>query len=91
MNNDYFYVVVASAANDRRLFRTDNCNVCEGDVINAMGNRPYYGFKVVSDAKMVLAGSGEAIIMEALSGGALPEITSVTRTIWTKEETDVLD
>ena len=82
----HYYAIVAEKHYDRVAMRSE-CNVAEvGDlVIGSNKTTVYSGYKVITEPRFVLYGTGEDDFLNALYAGDIPRISKVTRDVWKLE------
>lgn len=90
---DYYRVVVAEKSGIRHVFMGGGQNIMPGDIVcgrNAI--MTLRGYKVVEWPEIIVPKTGADAVLQAMYKGDIPEITRVTRGVWTKEAaSDVQD
>lgn len=84
----HYYAVVAEWCGIRRVFKMSKPVVAVGDTVygrNADG--ALRGHRAIADPEIIVCGSGADTVLQSLCKDGIPEITRVTREIWTKEAT----
>lgn len=81
-----YYAIVAEKHYDRVAMRSE-CNVAEvGDLVSGSNKTTVYsGYKVITEPRFVLYGTGEDDFLNALYWGDIPQVSKVTRDVWKLE------
>ena len=79
----HYYAIVAEKRCDRVAMRSE-CNVAEvGDLVSGSNKTTVYsGYKVITEPRFVLYGTGEDDFLNALYAGDIPQVSKVTRDVW---------
>lgn len=82
----HYYAIVAEKHYDRVAMRSE-CNVAEvGDLVSGSNKTTVYsGYKVITEPRFVLYGTGEDDFLNALYWGDIPQVSKVTRDVWKLE------
>lgn len=82
----HYYAIVAEKCYDRVAMRSE-CNVAEvGDLVSGSNKTTVYsGYKVITEPRFVLYGTGEDDFLNALYWGDIPQVSKVTRDVWKLE------
>ena len=90
---DYYRVVVAEKSGIRHVFMGGGQNIMPGDIVcGKNASMTLRGYKVVEWPEIIVPQTGADAVLQAMYKGDIPEITRVTREVWTKEAaSDVQD
>jgi hypothetical protein len=79
----HYYAIVAERYGVRVAMRSE-CNVAEvGDLVSGSNKTTVYsGYKVITEPRFVLYGTGEDDFLNALYAGDIPQVSKVTRDVW---------
>ena len=79
----HYYAIVAERCGGRVTMRSEN-NVAEvGDLVSGSNKATVYsGYKVITETRFVLCGTGEDDFLNALYWGDIPQVSKVTRDVW---------
>lgn len=82
----HYYAIVAERCGVRVTMRSE-CNVAEvGDLVSGSNKTTVYsGYKVITEPRFVLYGTGEDDFLNALYWGDIPQVSKVTRDVWKLE------
>ena len=82
----HYYAIVAERCGVRVIMRSE-CDVAEvGDLVSGSNKTTVYsGYKVITEPRFVLRGTGEDDFLRALYWGNIPQVSKVTRDIWKLE------
>lgn len=90
---DYYRVVVAEKSGIRHVFIGGGQDILPGDIVcGKNASMTLRGYKVVAWPEIIVPQTGADAVLQAMYKGDIPEITRVTRWVWTKEAvSDVQD
>lgn len=90
---DYYRVVVAEKSGIRHVFIGGGQDILPGDIVcGKNASITLRGYKVVAWPEIIVPQTGADAVLQAMYKGDIPEITRVTREVWTKEAaSDVQD
>ena len=79
----HYYAIVAERSGVRVTMRSE-CDVAEvGDLVCGSNKASVYpGYKVITEPRFVLCGTGEDDFLNALYAGDIPRVSKVTRDVW---------
>lgn len=82
----HYYAIVAERFGVRVIMRSE-CDVADvGDLVSGSNKTTVYsGYKVITDPHFVLCGTSEDDFLNAMYAGDIPQISKVTRDMWTLE------
>jgi len=88
----HYYVATAEWCGIRHVFRSSVPLVAIGDTLcGKNADMTLGGYKAITESEIVVCGTGADVVLQAMYRGGIPEITRVTRDVWTKEAGDAKD
>lgn len=83
---NHYYVATAEWCGIRHAFRSNDMCVRIGDTVYGKNaDITIGGYKAITGSEIIVCGSGADLVLQAMYKGGIPEITRVTRDVWTKE------
>lgn len=82
----HYYAIVAEKCGIRVAMRSERDVTEVGDLVSGSNKANVYsGYKVITAPRFVLCGTGEDDFLNALYAGDIPQVSKVTRDVWTLE------
>lgn len=82
----HYYAIVAERCGGRVTMRSKRDVTEVGDLVSGSNKTTVYpGYKVITEPRFVLCGTGEDDFLNALYCGDIPQISKVTRDVWKLE------
>ena len=79
----HYYAIVAERCGVRVAMRSDRDVAEVGDPVSGSNKTTVYsGYKVITEPRFVLCGTGEDDFLNALYAGDIPQVYKVTRDVW---------
>lgn len=90
---DYYRVIVAEKSGIRHVFMGGGQNIMPGDIVcGKNASMTLRGYKAIDFPEVIVPLTSADAVLQTMYKGDIPEITRVTREIWTKEAaSDVQD
>lgn len=83
---DHYYAIVAERCSVRVIMRSDRDVAEVGDLVSGSNRATVYsGYKVITESRFILCGTNEDDFLNALYAGDIPQVSKVTRDVWTLE------